>query len=135
MRYLRIFFFTLVWGFLGFIIGYLLFGRWSNEFVPVKSIFLSSRIEDAMLNGLLRMKFNICATTLAFAFTGTIIILFIEFRGGTNSGAPKVGFYECKTCGFKSQEKTSFCVACERDEAGFTKEEYKKKAEEKTSKG
>jgi hypothetical protein len=131
MKYLRIFFFTLVWGFLGFIIGYLLFARWSNEFVPVKSIFFSSRIEDAMLNGLLRIRFNVCVFSALFALAGLVIILFIEFRGETRS-VPKVGFYECKTCGFKSQEKTAFCVACERDDAGFTKADYKLKAEQKT---
>jgi hypothetical protein len=136
MRFLRIFFFTLIWSFLGFIVGYLLFARWGNEFIPIKSIFMSDRLEDAVLNGWMNIRMKVSATSGAFGLAGLLVILFIEFKGGTAAPGKKekVGFYECKYCGFKAPEKTSFCEACERDETGLTKEDYKRRAEEKVKK-
>ena len=131
MRFIRIFFFTLIWAFLGFIIGYIVFARWGDAFIPLKSIFMSNRIEDAAINGVLRVRMNVCAVTGAFALAGLITILFIEFRGGKKITEEKTGFYECKYCGFKSTVKNSFCEACGRDDNGLTKEDYKKRAEEK----
>lgn len=136
MRFIRIFFFTLIWAFLGFIVGYILFARWGNEFIPLKNIFSSNRVEDAVLNGWLNVKLKVCGTAGGFAFAGFIAILFIEFRGGSkkSASAQGTGFYECKYCGFKSKEQTAFCEACERDDSGLTKEDYKKRAEEKVKK-
>jgi hypothetical protein len=137
MKFLRIFFFTLIWAFLGFIVGYLLFARWGNEFIPIKSIFMSDRLEDAVLNGWMNVRMKVCGTAGAFAFAGLIVILFVEFRGGSRPvTAPKekTGFYECKYCGFKAPVKTAFCEACERDENGLTKEDYKRKAEDRLKK-
>ena len=132
MKFLRIFFFTLVWAFLGFIVGYLLFARWGNEFIPIKSIFMSNKVEDAVIEGWMRIRLKICGTSAAFGFAGLLAILFIEFRGRVMR-AEQPDFYECKHCGFKSEEKTPFCIACDRDANGLTKEDYKKRAAEKLS--
>lgn len=34
--------------------------------------------------------------------------------------------YKCKHCGFKSKLQSHFCPACDKDDQGKTKEDYKK---------
>ncbi len=130
MRIIRIIFFTLIAGFLGFIIGYILFARYADDYIPLKSIFMGTIADDGILNSVMNLRLKVSATAGAFAFVGLLIIVIVEF-GGRRSAKSAAGFYECKYCGFKADSKSAFCIACERDENGLTKADYMKKAAEK----
>lgn len=136
MKIIRITLLTLVTGALGFLIGYIIFGRYGDEMVPLGQIFLGDKVEDGVLNSVLFLKPKIVGTALFFAFAGCVIAVLMEGRGGSRTKAVNTlrndpGFYECKWCGFKSKQKQSFCEACEHDENGLTKEDYRQKAFQK----
>ena len=133
MKFLRIILFTLVFAFAGFVLGYVVFAQYGGEFIPLKAIFYGTRISDMAVEVSLMLKTKIITATCVFGFMGLIVVVLLE-RGGGKTKKAGAGFYECKNCGFKAKEKTSFCEACERDENGFTKEDYKKRAEEKLGK-
>jgi len=133
MKFLRIVLFTLVFAFAGFVLGYVVFAQYGGEFIPLKAIFWGTRMSDIIVEATLMLKTKIFAATGVFGFVGLIVVVLLE-RGGGKTKKVVTGFYECKHCGFKAKEKTSFCEACERDENGFTKDDYKKKAQEKLGK-
>jgi hypothetical protein len=131
LKILKIILLTVIAGFAGFVIGYILFGKYDGQLIPLKSIFDGTAVEDGFLNSVLFMKAKIVGCALFLAFAGTVIAVLIEIRGGSKESAD---FYQCKCCGFKVKEKDYFCIACDRDENGFTKEDYKRRAAEKTTK-
>lgn len=123
MKFLKIAFFTIVSGLLGFIVGYILFSKYGNEFIPLENIFKSTLLEDAVLNGFLNLKFKILGTAAWFALAGLIVSLLLVVKGSSRSS--NKGFFQCKFCDFKYHQSYYFCPACEHDEHGKTKEDYK----------
>ena len=132
MKFLRIVLFTLTFAFAGFVLGYVVFAQYGGEFIPLKAIFRGTKISEMAVEIELMLRTKIISSACAFGFVGLIVVILLE-RGGKTKKIV-AGFYECKHCGFKAKEKTSFCEACERDENGLTKDDYKRRAEERAKK-
>jgi hypothetical protein len=123
---------TVASGFLGFLMGYVLFARYGDEYIPLGLIFLGDPVHDGVLNSVLFLKPKILATAGFFAFFGCVIAVLVTLRGRKIQEA---GFYTCSWCGFQSRQIQDFCDACERDQKGMTRDDYKKKAWDKISRG
>lgn len=131
LKTLKIILLTLISGFAGFVIGYILFAKYDGQLIPLKSIFDGTAVEDGFLNSVLFIKAKLIGSAAFMAFAGAVIAILLEVRGGAKESAD---FYQCKWCGFKVKEKDYFCIACGRDDEGLTKEDYKRRAEEKVTK-
>ncbi|MCC7302755.1 MAG: hypothetical protein IT233_08935 [Bacteroidia bacterium] len=136
MKVLRISLLTLVSGTLGFVGGYMLFGRYGDDMIPLEQIFFGDQVHDGILNSVLFLKPKIVGTALFMAFAGCVIAILLEVRGtpqakGGNRLKNDTGFYECRWCGFKSRQRASFCEACGHDENGLTRDDYRQKAFQK----
>lgn len=136
MRFLRISLLTLASGALGFIGGYMIFGRYGDEMIPLEKIFMGDAVHDGVLNSVLFLKPKIVGTSLFMAFAGCVIAVLLDVRGGEKPKAANKlrsdpGFFECKWCGYKSKTRNSFCEACDHDENGLTREDYRQKAYQK----
>ncbi|MEW6469454.1 MAG: hypothetical protein AB1458_11035 [Bacteroidota bacterium] len=133
MKFFRIALFTLIFAFAGFVLGYIVFAQYGGVFIPLEAIFWGTRISDMAVEASLMLKTKIVGSSVVFAAIGLIVVVLLE-RGGGRTKKSGTGFFECKYCGFKAKVRTAFCEACERDENGLTKEDYKRRAEEKLKK-
>jgi hypothetical protein len=128
MKFIKITFFTLISALLGFVVGYILFARYGDEYIPLKSIFAGTLLEDAILNGILNLKLKLSGTAGAFGFAGLIVAILLEQKSKSVSNS---GFYQCPHCDFKYHEPFYFCPACEYDITGHSRNDYHRKASEK----
>lgn len=130
MKLFRILLLTLVSGFCGFVIGYILFAKYGEGFIPIRSIFMGTVIEDGVYNSVLNIKLKIVSTAAVCAFAGLIVALLLERKPAVHLPLPPAE-HTCKFCGFVTHQKHYFCVACGFDEKGVDKTYYRKLAERK----
>jgi ribosomal protein L37E len=130
MKLFRILLLTLVSGFCGFVVGYILFAKYGAGFIPIRSIFMGTVLEDGIYNSVLNLKIKIVSAAAVCAFAGLIVALLLE-RKPLAKPAPSPSEYICKFCGFVTHQKHYFCVACGFDDKGVDKDYYRKLAERK----
>lgn len=129
MKLFRILLLTVVSGFCGFIVGYILFAKYGAGFIPVRAIFMGTVVEDGIYNSVLNIKLKIVATAGACAFAGLVVALLLERKPAPLANQPKE--FTCKFCGFVTHQKHYFCVACGFDDKGVDQAYYRKLAERK----